>query len=150
MLASPGTIMSTLHELAAMPSLPTLIVRVPGHVEATYLLQHGTTIGRAQSNSIVINHCDVCPQHARISRDATRHNGLSIICQRDFLLTLPSGNDIDEIPLEAGVAFWIGDVKCEFENFSAQLRIDQSASEPSHTRAEAIPVLPILPATRMT
>src|SRR4051812_18478727 len=108
--------MSTLNEFAAMSSLPTLSVRVPGRDEETYVLERGMTIGRAPDNSIVIDHCDVCPTHARIWRDASRDgwNGLCIVCESDFELTLHSGNQVDQLPLENGVEFWIGEVKCAF------------------------------------
>lgn len=104
--------MPTLAEMFAGAPIPTLTVRVPGDVPApTYLIQHGMTIGRARFNAIAVDHCDISPVHARIYED--KASGLVRICreQDHCAMTLPNGNEIEDVPLNDRIVFNIGDVE---------------------------------------
>ncbi|CAN5534262.1 hypothetical protein BH09PLA1_BH09PLA1_32050 [soil metagenome] len=144
--------MLTLAEILAGKPLTTLTVRIAGDAtkDRTFLALHGMSIGRSIENSIVIEHCDVCPVHARILQ-TPRSDVLRLYCEHDhFALTLPNGLDVQDVPLNYGLAFSIGQVRFRCGEFSHRLpekQIDTTSGEIAQSELPPL-ALPYVPPIR--
>ncbi len=142
--------MSSLAEFAARQSIPTLAVRIGGGEQQVHVIEHGMTIGRAPSNGIVVDCCDVCAEHALIQIEDDQ---VEVTCvQSEFWLSLPSGTVVRRMPLVHGAEFLIGEARFRFE--SVPVRIHVGVTRPAATASacaastRAQPVMPFLPPIR--
>ncbi|MEX2389769.1 MAG: FHA domain-containing serine/threonine-protein kinase [Phycisphaeraceae bacterium] len=86
----------------------TLHVSQPGSPDQEVFVQHGLTIGRAESNPVCIPDADVDPIHARLRRDA--QGGFEVVAETPTarLREGNGGTETERVRLTEGAEFHVG------------------------------------------